>query len=88
MAGEIDAAVAVQYAAEKYGFTDMEIVSYMAHGYPGPQLERCAVLGPPHVGTLKEPEAFAKMAAKDRKHGWVRSGSVWVCSPTGVADAG
>eukprot|EP00966_Prymnesium_polylepis_P299971 6932065-Prymnesium_polylepis.1 len=40
-AGEIDAAVAVQYAV-KNGFTDMEIVGYMAHGYPGPQLERCA----------------------------------------------
>lgn len=71
--GEIDAAVAVQLAVEQ-GFTDMEIVSYMAHGYPGPQLERSAVLGPPHVGTLKEPEAFHKMAAKDRKHGWVRYG--------------
>jgi hypothetical protein len=72
-AGELDAAVAVQYAVEN-GFTDMEILSFMAHGYPGPQLERCSVLGPPHVGTLKAPEAFMKTAAKDRKNGWVRFG--------------
>jgi hypothetical protein len=71
--GEIDAAVAVQYARE-HGYTDMEIVSFMAHGYPAPQLERCAVLGAPHVGTLKYPDAFFKTASKDREKGWVKSG--------------
>jgi hypothetical protein len=76
----LDAAVAVQYAVE-HGYTDMEILSFMAHGYPGPQVERCTVLGPPHVGTLKEPAAFLKMAAKDL-------GAAWVFAPTGLADAG
>ena len=70
---EIEAAVVVQYAKE-HGYTDMEIISFMAHGYPAPQLERCAVLGPPHVGTLKNPEAFLQTACKDREKGWVRSG--------------
>eukprot|EP00966_Prymnesium_polylepis_P244281 5649422-Prymnesium_polylepis.1 len=46
----------------------------MAHGYPAPQLDRGALLGPSHVGTLKEPEAFFKMAGKDRERGWVRHG--------------
>ena len=71
--GEIEAAVVVQYAKE-HGYTDMEIISYMAHGYPGPSMPRDAVLGPPHVGALKEPEAFFKMAKKDREHGWVEHG--------------
>jgi len=52
----------------------MEIISFIAHGYPGPELERCAVLGPPHVGTLKAPEAFLKSAKKDQQKGWVRHG--------------
>jgi hypothetical protein len=56
------------------GFTDMEIISFMAHGYPGPELQREAVLGPPHVGALKNAAAFEKCAAKDRAHGWVRWG--------------
>ena len=72
-AGELDAAVAVQYAVE-HGYSDMEIISFMAHGYPAPRMQRCALLGPPHVGTLKEPEAFFKMAGKDRERGWVRYG--------------
>ena len=57
------------------GFPDMEIVSFMAHGFPGPELSREAVLGPPHVGALKSAEAFEKCAAKDRRKGWVRWGS-------------
>ena len=30
------------------GFPDQEIISFIAHGYPGPELSREAVLGPPH----------------------------------------
>ena len=71
--GELDTAVIVQYARE-HGYADMEIISFIAHGYPGPELERCAVLGPPHVGTLKAPEAFLKSAKKDQAKGWVRHG--------------
>jgi len=44
--------------AEKFGFPDAEIISFIAHGYPGPELKLMAVLGPPHVGALKEPAAF------------------------------
>ena len=53
----------MQYARE-HGYSDMEIISFIAHGYPGPDLERCAVLGPPHVGALKAPEAFEKASSK------------------------
>ena len=51
------------------GFPDLEIISFMAHGYPGPEMSREAVLGPPHVGALKNPEGFEKCAAKDRDKG-------------------
>jgi len=57
------------------GFPDMEIISFIAHGYPGPELSRETVLGPPHVGALKNPEWFEKCAKKDRDSGWVRWGS-------------
>ena len=71
--GDISTGVVVQYARE-HGYSDMEIISFIAHGYPGPDLERCAVLGPPHVGALKAPEAFEKASSKDRAKGWVRAG--------------
>ena len=60
--------------AEAGGFDDMEIVSWIAHGYPGPALERQVVIGAPHVGALRLVEAFHKSADKDRSRGWVRSG--------------
>ena len=72
-ASELNTAMIVQYARDN-GFSDMEIIAFIAHGYPGPDLERCAVIGPPHVGALKEPVAFDKAAAKDRSKGWVRHG--------------
>ena len=62
--------------AVEMGYADMEIISYIAHGYPGPEMSREAVLGPPHVGALKNPEGFEKCAAKDRDNGWVR----WGCA--------
>ena len=65
----IDEAVAM-------GFPDMEIISLLAHGYPGPELSRETVIGPPHVGALKNAQAFDKCAAKDRRNGWVR----WGCA--------
>ena len=71
--GDLSTGIIVQYARE-HGYSDMEIISFIAHGYPGPDLERCAVLGPPHVGALKAPEAFEKAASKDRAKGWVRFG--------------
>jgi hypothetical protein len=66
-------AAIVQYAKDE-GFSDMEIVSFIAHGYPGPELSREAVLGPPHVGALRNMEALDKCAAKDRQRGWARGG--------------
>jgi hypothetical protein len=71
--GELETAVIVQYAAE-HGYCDEEIITFMANGYPAPEMERATLLGPPHVGALKEMEAFEKMAAKDRERGWVRYG--------------
>jgi hypothetical protein len=40
------------------GFTVMVFISYIAHGYPGPELQREAVLGPPHVGARKNAASF------------------------------
>ena len=62
-------------AAREGGYDDMEIISYIAHGYPGPEAARCTVLSPPHVGALREYEAFQKCASKDRARGWVRHSS-------------
>ena len=70
---DLDIGSIVDYA-EKFGFPDAEIISFMAHGYPGPELDLCAILGPPHVGALKEPAAFDKCAKKDRDRGWVHHG--------------
>ena len=56
------------------GFVDMEIVSYMAHGYPGPTLEKSVVIGAPHVGALKLVDRFVKSATKDRLRKWVKHG--------------
>jgi hypothetical protein len=69
--GELDIAIIVQFAKDA-GYSDMEIVSYIAHGYPAPELAREAVLGPPHVGALKDMPALDKCARKDRERGWVR----------------
>ena len=71
--GELETALIIEYAVA-HGFSDMEIVSYMAHGYPGPELSKETVLGPPHVGALRDVEAFEKCADKDRARGWVKFG--------------
>ena len=71
---ELEVSVIIEEALSM-GFADMEIVSFMAHGYPGPEMSRETVLGPPHVGALKNAEVFLKCAAKDREKGWVRWGS-------------
>jgi len=87
---DLDIGSIVDYA-EKFGFPIAEIVSFMAHGYPGPELDLCAILGLPHVGALKEPAAFDKCAKKDRDRGWVHHGfalpPIWPrlsgqCAPT------
>ena len=72
--GELETALIVEEAITM-GFPDMEIISHIAHGYPAPELSRETVLGPPHVGALKHPEAFEKCSRKDRDRGWVRWGS-------------
>ena len=69
--GELDRPAILRAAA---GFPDQEIVSYMVHGYPGPRLSPRCLLGPPHVGALRDFEAFERCAAKDRAKGWVTAG--------------
>ena len=72
-ASELNAALILQYAVD-HQFPDMEVVAFMVHGYPGPQLDRSTVLGPPHVGTLKACEVFEKLAQGDRDAGWTQGG--------------
>ena len=71
---ELELAVIIDEAVSM-GYPDMEIISHMANGYPGPKMSLETVLGPPHVGALKNPVAFKKCADKDREKGWVRWGS-------------
>ena len=72
-ATELNAVLILQYAIDN-DFPDMEIVAYMVHGYPGPELEHSTVLGPPHVGTLKACTVFEQLAQADRDAGWTQGG--------------
>ena len=70
---ELDIEAIVAYAVE-HGFDDMEVISWMAHGYPGPAVEMHTVVGSIHVGALKNIEALMKCAGKDRARGWGQHG--------------
>ena len=80
----------VEFArAESY--PDMQIVAWMAHGFPGPcTLERHLLLGSFHVGALREYEAYRKCDAKDRSKGFVSAGEdlppIWpaITDPTNL----
>jgi len=48
--------------ARKGKFDDMQIISQIAHGYEGPELERTVIIGAPHVGALREVASFVKSA--------------------------
>lgn len=86
---ELNAAAILGYALE-HGFTDMRVIAWMCHGYPGPDMEHHAVIGTPHVGALRDYEALVKCASKDRKRKWGSYGHdlppVWpaLCDPVNI----
>ena len=51
--------------AEKEGFTDKQLMSWIEFGFPGVGLANHAVLAPPHVGAIKEGEAYEKCNQRD-----------------------
>ena len=51
--------------AKKEGYTDRQLLSWIEHGFPGVDLGNHAVLAPPHVGALKEAEAYEKCVERD-----------------------
>ena len=87
---QLNASAILAYAIE-HSFTDMQVISWMCNGYPGPDVPYHTVIGTPHVGALKSMEALMKCAAKDRKRGWGEYGSplppVWpvLCDPVNIA---
>ena len=74
----------------EHGFTDMRVIAWMCHGYPGPDMEHHAVIGTPHVGALRDYEALVKCASNDRKRKWGSYGHdlppVWpaLCDPVNI----
>ena len=87
---QLNASAILAYALE-HKFTDMQVISWMCNGYPGPDVPYHTVIGTPHVGALKSMEALMKCAAKDRKRGWGEYGAplppVWpvLCDPVNIA---
>ena len=86
---ELNANAILAYATE-HRFTDMQVISWMCNGYPGPDMPYHTVIGTPHVGALKSMEALMKCAAKDRKRGWGEYNSplppIWpvLCDPVNI----
>ena len=86
---ELNAAAVLSYALE-HRFTDMQVIAWMCHGYPGPDMPHHTVIGTPHVGALRDMEALIKCASKDRARGWGTYGHplppVWptLCDPVNV----
>ena len=56
--------------ADKEGFTDEQLTSWMCHGFPGAGLPNVAVLNASHVGALKEMKAFAERNQRDVDNGF------------------
>ena len=87
---DIDLDRIVAYARE-HGFPDMQLISWVAHGLPGPARPRHVLLAPPHVGALKEAIEFKRLVQKDADRGWAISGHalpcVWPCTvePNNIA---
>ena len=79
---ELNAAAILSYAIEEQ-FDDMQVIAWMCHGYPGPDMPHHTVIGAPHVGALRDFEALQKCALKDRKRKWGSYGHalppVWPC---------
>lgn len=86
---ELNAAAILSYAVE-HRFDDMQVIAWMCHGYPGPDIPHHTVIGTPHVGALRDMEALIKCASKDRTRGWGSYGHplppVWptLCDPVNI----
>ena len=71
--------------AEALGFTDKQLLSWFAHGFPGAARMPTGrvVMGYPHVGALQNVADFEALAARDIANGFVTSGQefphVWPC---------
>ena len=57
--------------AEAENFPDKQVVSWVQHGFPGALMPNGAVLAPPHVGALKEAQAFDEQNVKNIKLGFI-----------------
>ena len=69
----------VEYA-RKHHFVDMQAISWLAHGVPGPEhMELHTLIGAHHVGALRHYVEYAKCQAKDRSAGFASAGE---CIPT------
>ena len=62
--------------AEALGFTDRQLLSWFAHGFPGAARMPTGrvVMGYPHVGALQNVADFEALAARDIANGFVTSG--------------
>eukprot|EP00966_Prymnesium_polylepis_P143703 3317323-Prymnesium_polylepis.1 len=47
---ELNAAAVLSYALLEHRFTDMQVIAWMCHSYPGPDMPHHTVIGTPHVG--------------------------------------
>ena len=71
--------------AEALGFTDRQLLSWFAHGFPGAVRMPTGrvVMGYPHVGALQNVDDFEALAERDIANGFVTSGQefphVWPC---------
>ena len=77
--------------ARKHGFPDMQIISWMAHGIPGPAMESMhTLIGAFHVGALQHFKDYELCDAKDRLGNFGASGErlpvVWpmLADPTNL----
>jgi hypothetical protein len=57
--------------ADAENFPDKQVVSWVQHGFPGVGMPNGAVLAPPHVGALKEAQAFDEQNVKNIKLGFI-----------------
>ena len=69
---------------KQFGLKDQQLFSWVKHGFPGVDgMPRQAVIGYPHVGALKNAEAFEEMNQRDIKNGFVSHGQdfpeIWPC---------
>ena len=63
--------------AEAEGLTDLQLVSWVSHGFPGVGLPNAAVLNACHVGALKEVSALMERDGRDVEHGFCSEPSLF-----------